>query len=132
MAEDNCIFCKIIAGEIKTDFIHEDEKYIAFMDIEPVAKGHMLVIPKKHYQFFIDMPEDEYAEISRIVHKLANALKKATDTEYIHVGIEGVDVPHVHIHIIPRNKGDGLSSYKRTRYEDGEMKEFTQKIRSFL
>lgn len=132
MAEDNCIFCKIIAGEINTDFVYEDEKYAAFLDIEPVAKGHILVIPKKHYRFFIDMPEEEFAGINRIVHRLANSLKKATDADYIHVGIEGIDVPHVHIHIVPRKKGDGLASYKRTRYEEGEMKEYTQKIRSFL
>ena len=128
MANNDCIFCKIINKEIKTDFVYEDEKNIAFLHIEPVVKGHLLLIPKKHCRFFIDMPEEEFAEMNRVVHRLANVLKKFTDADYIHVGIEGIDVPHVHIHIVPRKKGDGLSSYKRTRYEEGEMKEFAEKI----
>ncbi|MCK4670491.1 MAG: HIT family protein [Nanoarchaeota archaeon] len=132
MENNECIFCKIINREIKTDFVYEDEKYIAFMDIEPVAKGHILIIPKKHCRFFIEMPEEEFAEMNKVVHRLANVLKKATDAEYIHLGIEGIDVPHVHIHLVPRKKDDGLSSYKRTKYEEGEMDAFAEKIRSFL
>lgn len=132
MANTDCIFCKFTNGEIKIDFVYEDEQYVAFMDIEPVAKGHILIIPKKHYSFFIEMPEEEFANMNRIVHRLANVLKKATDAEYIHLGIEGVDVPHVHIHLVPRKKGDGLSSYIRTKYDEGEMDKFAEKIRSFL
>ncbi|MBD3259783.1 HIT domain-containing protein [Candidatus Woesearchaeota archaeon] len=128
----DCIFCKIIKGEIKTDFVYENHDYVAFMDINPVAKGHILVIPKKHYPFFIDMPEKEFAEMNKVVHKLAIALKKATKTDYIHLGIEGTDVHHTHIHLVPRNEGDGLTTYKRTGYEEGEMDKYAEKIKSFL
>ncbi|MBW3013238.1 HIT family protein [Candidatus Woesearchaeota archaeon] len=129
---DNCIFCKIIKGDIETDFIYENTNYVAFMDISPVAKGHLLVIPKKHYPFFIDMPEKEFAEMNKVVHKLAIALKKATDADYIHLGIEGMDVHHTHIHLVPRKAKDDLATYKRTKYDDGELNEYAEKIKSFL
>jgi histidine triad (HIT) family protein len=128
----DCIFCKIVKGEIKADYIYENKEFVAFMDINPVTKGHCLVIPKKHYRFFVDMPEQEFADANKVVHKLSHALLKATGTDFITVGIEGMDVHHMHIHLIPRIMGDKVVSFNRTKYDEGEMDDYAEKIKSFL
>tara|TARA_Y100000310_G_C20170586_1_gene573473 strand:+ start:117 stop:509 length:393 start_codon:yes stop_codon:yes gene_type:complete len=129
---ENCIFCKIIKKEIPCHQIYEDENFFAFLDIRPLNKGHTLIIPKKHYRWVWDI-EEEY---SKIVNKLANTLKKALNTEYVQSTIMGDEVPHAHIHLIPRYDGDGhpglvsLSNIKDVSPE--EMKEIVEKIKNNL
>ena len=129
---DTCIFCKIIKKEIPCYKIYEDENFFSFLDIRPLNKGHTLVIPKKHYRWVWDI-EEEY---SQTVNKIANAIKKALETDYVQSVVMGDEVPHAHIHLVPRFDNDGhgpvptLTGVKQLSEE--EMKETAQKIASFL
>ena len=100
---NDCIFCKIGYGEVPSEKIYEDENYLAFLDNAPVSKGHTLLIPKKHYRWFYDIPNDEYSSLFLKAKELVPVLKDKYNTEYVKLGIVGTDVPHVHIHLIPRN-----------------------------
>lgn len=102
--EDNCIFCKIVKGEIPSYKVYEDENFFGFLDIYPKTKGHALLIPKKHYRWVYDVPNfGEYWESSRNVSK---RLMEVLKPEFIAYLTHGMDVPHAHIHIIPRYNGD--------------------------
>ncbi|HVZ75976.1 MAG TPA: HIT family protein [Candidatus Paceibacterota bacterium] len=103
---DNCIFCKIVRGEIPAQKVYEDEHFIAFLDINPRAPGHTLLIPKQHYQWFIELPDDLYIELFKETKKLALELKEKYAADYVQLGIVGKDVPHAHVHLIPRQLND--------------------------
>lgn len=100
---NDCIFCKIAAGDIPAEKTYEDDQFIAFLDIEPKAPGHTLLIPKKHYRWFYDIPDDEYTALFLKAKELIPTMKEKYSTEYVKLGIVGTDVPHVHIHLIPRD-----------------------------
>jgi histidine triad (HIT) family protein len=102
---ENCIFCKIARGDIPSKKTYEDEKVLAFLDINPKATGHTLLIPKKHYRWFQDLPEDIADDLFRIARKVARDIKEEFDADYIRLGIVGTDVPHVHVHLIPQKLG---------------------------
>lgn len=95
------IFSKIIDGEIPCHKIYEDEHTFAFMDINPVSPGHILVIPKNPVEFVWDLPKDEYQALQATVRKIALHQREVLDVPYIGQQIVGVDVPHAHIHLIP-------------------------------
>src|SRR6185312_16372119 len=99
---ENCIFCKIVAGEIPTKATYENEFVMAFPDIKPVAPGHTLVIPKKHYQWFYEVPKEEANAWFSASQIIAKELKEKMKADYIQLSIVGKDVPHAHIHLIPR------------------------------
>lgn len=102
---ENCIFCKIVAGEIPATKIYEDERYLAFLDIHPQTPGHVQVIPKTHYRWVWDVPNvGEYFEL---VRKIARAQQKAFGTEWILSRIIGDEVPHAHIWVFPSNDAKG-------------------------
>lgn len=105
----DCIFCKIISKEIPTKILYEDEYTIAFLDAFPVAKGHTLVIPKQHYAKIQDLPSEINEKLFNTVHKLipkVDSLQGSTLVA-IHNGKDsGQEIPHVHVHLIPRNKND--------------------------
>lgn len=101
MNDQNCIFCKIAKKEIPSEIIFEDENSIAFLDIHPKSKGHTLLIPKDHYPWFIEMPEDLSQKIFTNARKLAIELKERYEADYIKLEIVGIDIPHTHIHLIP-------------------------------
>jgi len=128
----DCIFCKIIKGEIPCYKVYEDNNFFAFLDIRPLNNGHTLVIPKKHYRWVWDI-EEEY---SQTVNKIANAIKKATGTGYLQSLVMGDEVPHAHIHLVPRFDNDGHSAVPTLagvkQISEDEMKETAQKIASFL
>lgn len=104
---NDCVFCKIIKGEIPCHKIYEDDKYLAFLDINPVSVGHTLLIPKDHFRWVYDSPNcGEYWEIAQ---KLAINIKNSDlAPEYISFITMGNEVPHAHIHIIPRNNTDSV------------------------
>lgn len=128
----DCIFCKIISKEIPSFQIYEDEQFFAFLDIRPLNKGHALIIPKKHYRWVWDIQE----EYSAVVNKIANAIKKALDTDYVQSIVMGDEVPHAHIHLIPRFPDDGhgaLVDLKKVKeIPEEEMKKIASKIKTFL
>ena len=103
--EKDCIFCKIIAGQIPSHKIYEDENFLAFLDINPISPGHALVIPKKHYRWVWDVPNaGEYFEVVRTI---ALAQKKAFHAQSVLSKIVGEDVPHAHIWIYPNPETTG-------------------------
>lgn len=103
MKKDDCIFCKIVNKEIYSEIVFEDEHTIAFLDIHPKSPGHTLLIPKEHYQWFTDIPEDLNTILFRNARKLAQNLKEKYEADYVRLGIVGIDIPHAHIHLIPLN-----------------------------
>ena len=126
----DCIFCKIAKGEIPCYKVYEDKDFLAFLDINPRNPGHTLVIPKKHYRWVWDVPNSgEYFEATT---KIANAIKKALDTDYVISIVMGDEVPHAHIWLVPRFEGDNLKITLGDVKEikEGEMKEITGKIKA--
>ena len=105
----DCIFCKIVNGEIKSRLIMESKNSIAFLDAFPVTKGHTLVIPKIHYGKIQDMTQDDSADLFRVVYEVVPKIDKITGSTLlaIHNGKEsGQEIPHVHVHLIPRQSDD--------------------------
>jgi len=98
-----CIFCKIAAGEIPSRKVHhEDNTIVSFPDIDQRVTGHTLVIPVEHYRWFYDVPDEEANRLFRAARHIAQALKEETNADYVQLSIVGADVPHVHIHLLPR------------------------------
>ena len=106
---ENCIFCKIVAGDIPAQKTFEDEKFIAFLDIRPKAPGHTILIPKEHHQWFIDLPDELSDELFRTAKQLAKKLRDDYHADYVQLSIVGKDVPHVHVHLIPRKLSETMS-----------------------
>ena len=105
----DCIFCKIISKEIPTKILYEDEYTIAFLDAFPVAKGHTLVIPKQHYAKIQDLPSEINGKLFNTVHKLipkVDSLQGSTLVAIHNGKNSGQEIPHVHVHLIPRSKND--------------------------
>lgn len=101
------IFSKIVAGDIPSYKVAEDENYYAFLDINPVAKGHTLVIPKHEVNYIFDLDQDEYQGLWAFARKVAEAMKQVMPCERIAVAVLGLEVPHCHIHLAPINtEGD--------------------------
>ncbi|HEV8666519.1 MAG TPA: HIT domain-containing protein [Candidatus Paceibacterota bacterium] len=100
--KEDCIFCKIAAGEIPLEKVtHEDGSIVSFPDKYPKAPGHTLVIPTEHYQWFLDMPEEYTDKLFRTAKRIAKQLKEEYEADYVKLLVEGKDVPHVHVHLIP-------------------------------
>lgn len=125
-----CIFCKIIKGEIPCAKVYEDEDTIAFLDIAPVNKGHVLVLPKQHYETIVDCPEEIMKKVISSVKKVSESVKKISDGLCIMVNnfsASGQEVPHIHFHIIPRMNNDGLKHWPQGKYDE-DMEEYRKKI----
>jgi histidine triad (HIT) family protein len=123
------IFSKIVNGEIPAYKIAEDENYLAFLDIFPVAKGHTLVIPKKEVDYIFDLEDDLYNGLQAFAKKVAIGLKKAIPCEKVGVLVLGLEVPHAHIHLIPmQNEADLLHFSKKLKFTPEEF----QKIKELI
>ena len=106
---EDCIFCKIVSGEIPATKVYEDENFLAFLDIHPQSPGHAQVIPKQHYRWVWDVPNvGEYFEV---VRKIANAQQKAFGTDWILSKIIGDEVEHAHIWVYPSDEASGDKNY---------------------
>lgn len=130
----NCVFCKIVKGELPCFKVFENEKFLAFLDINPRNPGHTLVVPKKHFRWVWDVPYlGEYFEI---VGKIANSIRKALKTEWVISLIIGEEVPHAHIWLVPRFPEDGHGSAidlgKIKNISKEEMENLAKKIASFI
>ena len=124
----NCVFCKVIQGEIPCDKVYEDDEVLAFLDINPINKGHCLVIPKEHYDNLLEMPEELAQQIIRVVKKVAPSVMEATQADGFNLGVNsgsaaGQIVFHAHFHVIPRHSDDGLEHWPHKKYESDEEKE---------
>lgn len=129
---ENCIFCKIIKGEIPSDKIWENERFLAFLDINPLQKGHFMIIPKRHVDYFFDMPADEYKEIFEIAKKLQSPLKKATNAKKIGMIVEGIEVAHAHLHLIPLHGPNAIDPRNAKRASPEEQKKTAELIRKTI
>jgi len=98
------IFTKIITGEIPSYKVAEDDNYIAFLDINPNAKGHTLVVPKKEENKIFDLSKNEYSNLMDFSYRVAKAIEKAVPCKRIGMSVIGLEVPHVHVHLVPTNK----------------------------
>ncbi len=109
----NCIFCKIVSGEIPAKILHQNNSSISFLDAFPLAKGHVLVIPKKHHEKIQDMTSDENSDLFSLVHLMTSKVDSFTGSTLIaiHNGKDaGQEIPHVHVHLVPRNKSDNAGA----------------------
>lgn len=122
------IFTKIINGEIPCHKIAEDEHHIAFLDINPNTKGHSLCVPKKEVNKLFDLDEQAYASLMSFSRKVALGLRKAIPCKRIGITVIGLEVPHVHIHLIPLNKMEDIKFEKKVHVSSNEMKKIAQKI----
>ncbi|MBL6974364.1 MAG: HIT domain-containing protein [Deltaproteobacteria bacterium] len=131
---DDCIFCKIIKGDIPADVVYRDERFLAFLDIRPINRGHVLVIPLVHAERLTDLPDDLLAAELPLARRIASAVLEvtgATDFNLFNTnGVEaGQEVFHHHIHIIPRHAGDGLTfNLNPVSYNEGEASELAGRI----
>ena len=138
MSPDDCIFCKIAAGEIPCSRIYEDEAVLAFLDIGPVSRSHKLVIPKEHFTALHQCPRELLAKVTTCVGKIAPAVVEAVGAQAYNVlcnngRAAGQLVEHVHFHLIPRNADDGVfNHWPAGQYEKGRADEIASEIRSRL
>ncbi len=134
----DCLFCKIIAGEIPNTKVYEDENTYAFMDITPVIPGHVLMVPKEHSRNIFDASDEVLSKIAPVLKKISRAVKDATGSDGINVHennepASGQVVFHLHFHIIPRFENDGLKMWHGREYSSpAEMSELAEKIKKEL
>jgi histidine triad (HIT) family protein len=125
----DCIFCKISKKEIPSNVVYENERFLAFLDINPIKEGHTLIIPKEHNEDVFTMESELYQEIWDLAKKLSPALKRATDAKRIGVIVEGFLVPHAHVHLVPLHHGNELNPENARPASGEELENMTEKIK---
>ena len=123
------IFTKIINGEIPCYKVAEDDEFIAFFDINPNAKGHTLCVPKQEISYIFDMDDDHYLRLMAFSKRVAKALEKVVPCERIGVAVVGLEVPHVHVHLIPISEMKEMPFQHKVKLTDEEFKALAQKVR---
>ncbi len=126
------IFTKIVSGEIPAFKIIEDENYLAFLDVNPNAKGHTLCIPKNQTDKIFDIEEEEYIGLMKFSRKVAIALEKAVPCKRVGMAVIGLEVPHAHVHLIPLNEMDEMRFQNKVSMEQSEFEELAVEIRKNL
>jgi histidine triad (HIT) family protein len=125
------IFSKIIQGEIPCYKIAEDDNYFAFLDINPLAKGHTLIVPKKEVDYIFDLDDNTFAGMNVFAKKVALAIEKSVDCKRIGIAVLGLEVPHAHIHLIPINNiGDINFANPKLKFTEKEFMTIAEEIRS--
>ena len=133
----DCIFCKIIAGELPSSKVYEDDEVVAFLDIAPTRPGHTLIVPKAHCDNVTDCYPQVLAQMIQAAQKIAPAVVKATGADGFNLGVNsgaaaGQVIFHLHMHLIPRHKSDGLHLWPSGQYKEGEKEQIADKIRKEL
>lgn len=132
-----CLFCRIVAGEEQAHRVLETEQVVAFLDTRPVFKGHVLVAPRDHIRTLTDLPDELLAPLLAGTRAVATAVREALGAQGSFVAMNNTvsqSVPHLHVHVVPRTKGDGLRGFfwPRVRYADGEPEEYAERLRAAL
>ena len=132
-----CTFCGIVAGTVPAHVVLDEGGVVAFLDVRPVFKGHVLVVPRTHRADLGDLAPGELADVMAAVQRLAGAVGSGLGAGGAWISINdrvSQSVPHVHVHLVPRTKGDGLRGFfwPRTRYDDGEAERYAARIRDAL
>lgn len=127
---DNCIFCKIVKGEIPSYKVWEDENFLAFLTINPHTSGHTLVIPKEHTEYLYDMSDEKLSELFKATKPLAQKLQQVFQPQSGKIGVivAGLEVPHVHVHLIPMNTEKDLEFSSATSASPEDLNEVQRKI----
>jgi len=126
------IFTKIINREIPAYIVAEDDKHLAFLDIFPTAKGHVLVVPKKETDKIWDLSEQEYLDLMKFARKVAAAQEKVFDVNRVGMAVIGLEVPHVHVHLIPINQMNDMDFSNKKTFTEDEFKEVQQKLQQAI
>ncbi len=133
-----CVFCAIVAGDIPAHTAHEDDDYVVFLDRRPVFKGHVLLVPREHFETLPDLPAALRDGFLGLAQRLATAMKDALGAQGSFVAVNNTvsqSVPHLHLHVVPRTKGDGLRGFfwPRTKYADeDEAADYARRLRTAL
>jgi len=123
------IFTKIVNGEIPSYKVAEDKNYYAFLDINPLQKGHTLVIPKKETDYLFDLTDEELAGLMLFAKKVAKGIDKSVPCQRVGVAVLGLDVPHAHVHLVPLNSGNDINFCNpKKQFTAGEMQECAKLI----
>lgn len=122
------IFTKIVNGEIPAYKIAEDEDFLAFLDVNPNAKGHTLCIPKQEINKIFDMEEEHYLGLMKFSRKVAKALEKTIPCKRVGMAVVGLEVPHVHVHLIPLNEMDEMRFQNKVKLEKEEFEALAEQI----
>lgn len=127
----NCLFCKIIDGQVPSYKVWEDDNYLAFLDIFPIKTGHTLLIPKKHSDYFFDLDEKEIANLMHAAKKVSQKLKTAFTPRSGKVGvvIYGLDVDHVHIHLVPLDRTGDLDFNRKKPATKEDLEKTLQQLK---
>lgn len=126
------IFTKIINGELPAYKIAENDQFLAFLDINPNAKGHTLCIPKQEINKIFDMEEEHYLALMKFSRKIAKALEQAVPCQRIGMAVVGLEVPHVHVHLIPLQTMDDIRFSKKESLSPAEFEEVVKKVQQYL
>jgi histidine triad (HIT) family protein len=134
----DCLFCRIVAGEVASHPVLETDTMFAFLDARPVFKGHTLIVPRVHIDTFAELPDDLLPELFGAARTVAGAVRDGLGAQGSFVALNNVvsqSVPHLHVHVVPRTKGDGLRGFfwPRTKYaDDSEAESYAAKLRAAL
>ena len=134
MVDDNCLFCRIVSGEVPASLVYVDKNAVAFLDHRPLFHGHTLLVPREHIETLVELPRELIGPFFDAAQALAQGVEHAMEAEGTFVAMNNrvsQSVPHLHIHIVPRRKKDGLKGFfwPRTKYKDEEeMKVVSRKI----
>jgi histidine triad (HIT) family protein len=123
MAEDNCLFCRIVSGEVPATIVYEDDDSVAFLDHRPLFHGHTLLVPRAHVETLGELPVSQVGPFFKTAQLLSVAVQAGLDAEGTFVAMNNrvsQSVPHLHVHVVPRRKGDGLKGFfwPRTKYKN--------------
>ena len=133
----DCLFCRIVSGEADAHRVLETPDVVGFLDVRPVFKGHVLLVPREHVVTLSDLPEPAIVPLFSAAQRVADALTSGLGAQGTFVAMNNIvsqSVPHLHVHVVPRTKGDGLRGFfwPRTTYVDGEADTFATTIREAL
>ena len=136
-AQPGCVFCQIVAGDVPAEVVLESDDFVGFLDARPVFKGHVLLVPREHVDTLPDLPAALRDGFLASAQRLASAVKDGLGAQGSFVAMNNTvsqSVPHLHLHVVPRTKGDGLRGFfwPRTKYADGEAAAYAEKLREAL
>ena len=137
-ASSDCVFCRIVAGEIPANVVYQDDQVLAFLDIGPLAPGHLLLIPKQHFSVVDELPAEVAAALGAMLPRVVAAARSVTDCDAFNIlqnngHAAGQEVEHVHVHVIPRRDSDGLGyRWRPQAYGEGEAERLQNAYRAAL
>ena len=128
----NSIFSKIIKREIPAHIVHEDDDFMAFLDINPVQLGHTLVIPKKQIDYVFDIDDDDLSAMMIFAKKVANGIKLATNCKRVGIAVLGFEVPHAHIHLVPLNQTSDMNFHNVQQVSNEQLMQIANEIKKHI